>query len=119
MNVEDFREYCLSLPQVDENAPWTEPQYQSLVTFTVGGKWFALLDVDKKFCDLKASPEVIAEMQERYEAAFPAWHMNKSHWLGVRLGADMPDDVIKSLLKAAYDLIVKSLPKSKRTDLGL
>ncbi|MBD5329743.1 MAG: hypothetical protein HDS03_07690 [Bacteroides sp.] len=28
MNVEDFRDYCLSLAQAEENMPWTEPQYQ-------------------------------------------------------------------------------------------
>lgn len=45
MHVEKLREYCLRLPTPEENAPWTEPQYQMLVTFTVGGKWFCLADV--------------------------------------------------------------------------
>lgn len=48
MNLEDFRNFCLSLPCAKENSPWTEPQYQNLVSFTVADKWFCLLDMDKK-----------------------------------------------------------------------
>lgn len=119
MNVEELREYCLSLPKAEENAPWTEPQYQMLVTFTVGGKWFCLADVVKKFIDVKCSPEQIADMQAKYTGAFPAWHMNKQHWLGVRLESDMPDEVIRQLLKEGYDLIVNSFSDKGREELGL
>lgn len=37
MSVEELRDYCLSLPKAEENAPWTEPHYQMIMTFTVGG----------------------------------------------------------------------------------
>ena len=90
-----------------------------LVTFTVAGKWFCLADLDKKFIDVKCAPETIAEMQEKYQGAFPAWHMNKEHWLGVTLESDVPDAVIKQLLKDGYNLIVSSLSKKKREGLGL
>ncbi len=40
MNTEEFRNYCLSLPDSVEDQPLTEPQYQMLVTFKEGGKWF-------------------------------------------------------------------------------
>lgn len=119
MNVEELREYCLSLPKVEENQPWTEPQYEMLVTYKVGGKWFVLANLDEKFIDVKCDPEVIADMQSRYKGAFPAWHMNKDHWLGIRLGSDLPDTTIKRLIKDGYELIVNKLPKSIRTSLGL
>lgn len=119
MNTEELREYCLSLPEAVEAQPWTEPQYQMLVTFKVGGKWFCLFNPDEKFVDIKCDPEVIGEMQSRYEAAFPAWHMNKEHWLGVKLDSDMPDAQIRALIKAAYDLIVAHLPAKQRQSLGL
>lgn len=119
MNVEELREYCLSLKGAAENMPWTEPQYSMLATFTVGGKWFALADLDKKFIDVKCDSEKIREMQSRYEGAFPAWHMNKEHWLGVKLESDVPDDVIKSLLKEGYAAIVSHLPKKIKEELGV
>lgn len=37
--------------------------------------------------------------------AFPAWHINKEHWLGVRLGSDVPDSVIRSLIRDGYDTV--------------
>lgn len=119
MNVEELREYCLSLPGVEENQPWTEPQYEMLVTYKVGGKWFVLENPDEKFIDVKCDPEKILELQGRYQGAFPAWHMNKEHWLGVRLESDVPDLIIKQVIKDGYDLIVAKLPKKIRENLGI
>lgn len=117
MNLEELRDYCLSLPATEENLPWTEPQYQMLATFTVGGKWFCLVDMDRKFIDVKCDPEKVAEMQTLYEGAFPAWHMNKEHWLGVRLESDVPDNIIRELLHDGYELIVAKLPGKIRESL--
>lgn len=117
MNVEELRDYCISLAGVVENHPWTEPEYVMLVTFTVGGKWFCLVDLDNKFINVKCAPETISEMQSRYQGAFPAWHMNKTHWLGIHLESDVPDALIRSILKNGYDLIVAKLPKKFRGEL--
>lgn len=114
MNVEELRDFVLSLPKVEENQPWTEPQYEKLITYKVGGKWFMLEDPDKKFVDVKCDPETIADMQARYEGAFPAWHMNKEHWLGLRLDSDVPDATIKELIREGFRLIVNKLPKKVR-----
>lgn len=119
MNVEELREYCLSLPKVEENQPWTEPQYEMLITYKIGGKWFVLANPDKRFIDVKCDPEVIADMQSRYKGAFPAWHMNKEHWLGIKLESDVPNTTIKKVIKDGYDLIVTKLPKKTRENLGL
>lgn len=119
MNIEDFRNYCMSLPKANENSPWTEPQYQNLITFTVAGKWFCLLDIDNKFCNLKCVPESIVDLQEDYHGIQPAWHMNKTHWIKVVLDSDVPDKEIESLVKQAYDLVVNTLTKSKRIELGI
>lgn len=117
MNIEELREYCLSLKGAQENMPWTEPKYSMLMTFTIGGKWFCLADVEKKFIDVKCSPERVAEMQSRYNGAFPAWHMNKKHWLGVELESDVPDNVIRELLTDGYKLIVSKLPIIEKASL--
>lgn len=108
MNLEELREYCLSLPGAEERAPWKEPQYSMLITFTVGGKWFCLADLDKKFIDIKCDPAVIPEMIDRYQGASPAWHMNKKHWLSLKLQSDVHDDVIRQLILASYHLVAPS-----------
>lgn len=38
-------------------------------------------------------------------SAFSAWHMNKEHWLGVKLESDVPDSVIRSLIRDGYDTV--------------
>lgn len=119
MNIEEFRNQCLSFPQAKENAPWNEPQYQNLMTFTVADKWFCLLDLDNKFCDLKCPVEQVAELQDKYKGVEPAWHMNKTHWIKVILDSDIPKAEIEALVKQAYNLIIASLPKSKKQELGL
>lgn len=119
MNIEDFRDFCLSLPAAKENAPWTEPQYVNLVTFTVADKWFCLLDIENKFCDVKCNPDLVEELQDRYSGIQPAWHMNKKHWIKIVLDSDVPQSEIESLVHNAYDLIVAELSKAKRSELGL
>ncbi len=119
MNIEDFRNYCLSLPEAKESMPWTDPQYQNLITFTIAGKWFCLLDLDNKFCDLKCPVDSVTELQEKYHGIEPAWHMNKKHWIKLVLDSDVPAQEIKTLVKQAYNLIVASLTRSKLQELGL
>lgn len=119
MNVEELREFCLSLPKVEENRPWTKPQYEMLVTYKVGGKWFVLVNPDDKFIDVKCDPETIADMLARYKGAFPAWHMNKENWLGIRLESDIPDGTIKQIIKDGYGLILSKLSKKIRESLAL
>ncbi len=119
MNIEDFREFCLSLPAAHEKAPFSKPEYQNLITFTVGDKWFILLDLDKKACNIKADLETITRAQEKYTGAVNAWHMNKKHWLGIMLNSDIPDSEIKHLVTNGYNLIVKKLTKATRTALNL
>lgn len=119
MNIEDFRSFCLSLPQANENSPWVEPKYQNLITFTVAEKWFCLLDIENKFCDIKCKPENVEALQAKYSGIQPAWHMNKTHWIKIVLDSDVPDKEIESLVRQAYELIVGSLTKIKRQELGL
>lgn len=119
MNLEEFREFCLSLKGCRENAPWTDPRLQNLITFTIGGKWFSLLDLTNKFTNLKCASERIPELQEKYRGCFPAWHMNKSHWISVCLESDVPDKEIKELITSAYNLIVLKLSRKTREELGL
>lgn len=119
MNIEDFRNYCLEFPEAQENMPWSEPQYQNLMTFTVADKWFCLLDLENKFCDLKCPEEQVTELQDKYKGVEPAWHMNKTHWIKVILDSDIPPEETEKLVKQAYDTIVSSLPKSKKQGLGL
>lgn len=70
MNVEDFRELCLSMPFAKENAPWSEPKYEDLLTYTIGDKWFCLLDLKEERCNLKCEPGKFLDLQEESKFIF-------------------------------------------------
>lgn len=118
MNVEEFRDYCLSLKGTTEKMPWADPEYSGVLVFEVGDKWFGFVDVDKfEFCDLKCDPEMSKELQARYEGITPGWHMNKKYWISVYFNSDVPDELIKELVAAAHDIVLYKLPKKKQTEI--
>ena len=119
MNIEEFRNICLSFPFAQENSPWADHKYDHLVTFTVASKWFCILDIENKFCNIKCDPNQIDTLLEKYNGAMPAWHMNKRHWIKIVLESDIPDKEIASLISQAYNLIVNKLPKSTITKMTI
>ena len=66
MNIEETREYCLSLKNVTECFPFDDV---SLV-FKVEGKMFLLLplDAEEPCVSLKCSTDYIEDLRERYAA---------------------------------------------------
>ena len=119
MNVEEFRNYVLSLKGTTEKMPWTEPEYSSLLVFEVGDKWFGFVDIDKfEFCNLKCDPERSIELQEKYEGIKPGWHMNKKYWISVYFHSDVPDSLIKELVVASHDIVFNKLPKKVQVEIS-
>ncbi len=47
----------------------------------------------------------------------PGWHMNKKYWISVYFEQDVPDSLIRELVKASYDLVAGSLTKKEREEL--
>lgn len=110
MNIEDFRNYCLTFPAVTEAFPFDQ---QTLV-LKVHGKMFALCDVENfSGVNLKCEPEKAIELREKFDGIKPGYHMNKTHWNTVSLFLDVSDELLLELTKDSYDLVYKSLPKIK------
>lgn len=108
MNIEQFRELCLAFPGATEETPFGP---ETLV-FKVGGKIFALTDLDTfASTNLKCDPERAVEMRERYHGILPGYHMNKKHWNTVLTDGSVPDALIRELLRHSYALVVASLPR--------
>ncbi|MET7000921.1 MmcQ/YjbR family DNA-binding protein [Chitinophaga defluvii] len=114
MNIEQFRDYCLSLAGVTEEFPFGE---QTLV-YKVMGKIFALTDIDNfESVNLKCDPEEAVELRERYEGVTPGYHMNKKHWNTVSMEAGIANKLLYEWIRKSYDLVVASLPKKVRESL--
>lgn len=58
--------------------------------------------------------EQIVDLQERYEGITPGYHMNKKHWISVHFEKDVPDKLIKELVKQSYDIVVATLSRKER-----
>lgn len=115
MNIEDFRTFCLSLPGVTEKMPFgrAASEYdRNLLVFSVADKWFCFVNVDAfDFCTLKCPPGEALRLQAACEAVRPAYHMNKQHWISLRLDSGLDDQTIRTFLRSAYDAVIASLPK--------
>ena len=114
MNVELFREYCLTKKGVEETFPFGE----DTLVFKVGGKIFCLLGlVEADRCNLKCEPEKAIELRQTYSSVIPGFHMNKMHWNTVYFNQDLSDKLILELIDHSYDLVKESLPKKIKENL--
>ena len=112
MNIEEVREYALSLKGAEESLfcdDW--------VQYRVEGKWFMLtwLAAPEPRVAVKCAPELAIELRERYRGIEPAYHMNKRMWNDLYLERDLNDTDIKHWIKHSYDEVVKKLPKKIRS----
>lgn len=112
MNVEEVRNFCLSLKAVKEDFPFGE----DTLVFKVAGKMFALASLDSipPQINLKCDPEKAIELRESYNAVIPGYHMNKKHWNTVILDGSIKKTEIQTWVKDSYNLVVNSLKKSEK-----
>lgn len=114
MNIEDFRDYCLSKKGVTESFPFDS---ETLV-FKVGDKMFALTSIELfQSVNLKCDPERSIELRETYDGVQPGYHMSKVHWNTVTIDSDVPNQLFLELVEHSYDLVYKSLTKRLRDGL--
>lgn len=114
MNIEELREYCLSLKGVTEHFPFGE----TTLVFKVGGKMFCLSNLEGYLAiAVKNDPEKNIELREEFPAVKPGYHMNKKHWNTVEIDGSLSDDMIKNLVDESYDLVVMALPRKKQQEI--
>lgn len=108
MNIEEVRDYCLSLPYATEDFPFDE----TTLVFRVENKIFAMVDLVKtEWFVLKCDPEYAIELREEHVEISGAWHMNKKYWNQINLLGSLPEKLIKDLIRHSYNEVVKKLPK--------
>lgn len=117
MNIEQFRDYCLSKKGVTESFPFGE---ETLV-FKVMEKMFALagLDSHPASANLKCDPERAIQLREEYDGLIvPGFHMSKVHWNTVELEKNLPQELVLELIDHSYNLVVKGLTKKLQAELA-
>ena len=108
MNIEEIREFCISLKGTTECFPFDDVT----LVFKVGGKMYALLSLDGELSiNLKCDPARAIELREHYPAVTPGYHMNKKHWNSLLIDGSVPQKLIEQWILDSYTLVKGSLPK--------
>ena len=113
MNVEEFRDYCLSLPDVTEATPFekfSRGKYTILV-FYINSHMFCYFNIDEfSNITIKCDPTKIVELKEMYQAIREPFNGDKRYWISVQPNLDLSDEDLKALVRQSYE-IVKSKKK--------
>lgn len=116
MDILDFREYVLSLPLVEECTPFDE----TTLVYKIGGRMFACADMEEfDRVTVKHDPDEGEALRDRYAEITPAFHFNKRYWSSLAVGGDLPDSLIRELIRSSYFYTLRNTvtPKYLREEL--
>jgi predicted DNA-binding protein (MmcQ/YjbR family) len=116
MNVEEVREYCLSVKGASECFPFDD----TTLVFKVMDKMFAYMSLeasDSGFrINLKCEAEKAIELREKFSGIVPGYHANKKYWNTIYLDSDVPDNELKTLIQHSVDEVIRKLPRKKQDE---
>lgn len=116
-SIADVRAACAGLPGSCETFPFDG----ATLVFKVGGKMYALTGItdDPVTLSLKVRPECGEELRAAHPAIEPGYHLNKRHWITATLDGTVPDALLHDLLSGSHTLVVASLTRAQRAELGV
>ncbi len=115
MDIEELREFCLSLKGVTEELPFDD----NTLVFKVLNKIFVVADINNfESINVKCDPEKAIELREKYSSVKAGFHMNKKHWNTIEVNSELTDSEIKQWILHSYNLIVNKLSKKDKTILN-
>ncbi len=114
MNRDELENYILEYYSAEIDFPWLKfPNYE-VFRHEDNRKWFALImDVSKnklgldddeiiEVVNFKCDPILIDSLKTE-SGVYPAYHMNKEHWISVALD-EVCDEKIKMILDISFEL---------------
>ncbi len=109
MDIEQVREYCLTLPGVTEDSPYGP----DMIVFRIEGKIFLHLPLEYAVprIAVKLPPEEGQDLRDRHTAIRAAYHLNKVHWNEILIENTFPSEQIQNWILESYNLVLSSLPK--------
>ena len=124
MTKQEFLEYCLNTYGTSPDYPFNEDFETAVLRHTNNRKWYAIvMRVSRRKFEFE-SDEIIdvvnlklpTEMFGSFGAVdgvYPAYHMNKLHWISVLL-PDAPDDVVLFLVNVSFEATKAKKKKSNQ-----
>lgn len=115
MNIEELRNFCLSLKGTSEKMPFDD----KILAFYVMNKMFCLTNLHLfESINIKCDPDEALLLREEFEEVIPGYHMNKKHWNTVNVKGKIPDKLLKKWIVNSYNLVIKGLPKKVKLQLS-
>lgn len=116
MDIEEFRNYCISLEGVTEKTPFGKfaARYDSILVFYILDHMFCLVDMDNfTSVTVKSTPDEIEEIRMNHSSVSDPLNLSLRYWIQLNLNGDIPDRKIYSLVKRSYDIVKTKYTKKK------
>ena len=126
MTKQEFLEYCLSTYSTLPDYPFDEDFETAVLRHTDNRKWYAIVmrvsrrkfgfDSDEvvDVVNLKLPIDMFGSFGEA-DGVYPAYHMNKLHWISVLL-PDASEDVVSFLTNASFEATRAKIKRAKHID---
>ena len=124
MTKQEFFELCSSSYFTQPDYPFDDWMESAVFRHADNKTWFAIvLSVSRRkfgfdsdevidVVNLKLPTEMFGSFGTA-DGVYPAYHMNKLHWISVLL-PDAPDDVVQFLLNASFEATKSKIKQRKR-----
>ena len=113
MDVIEFRDFCLSLPLVEESTPFDE----NVLVYKIGGRMFAYADMNDfwRFA-VKCDPDEAGQLRAVHPEVEPAHHSDRRHWNDIRTDGRLSDEFLRQQIINSYLLVIHKnvTPKALR-----
>lgn len=111
MTLDHIHYHCLKKKFVTEEFPFDEDR----LSLKLWVKCFCSPTLIPRLASVfKCEPKNAIELRERYSSVTPGYHMNKKHWNSVEIDGTISPKLLFQWIDDSYNLVVNSLPKSKR-----
>lgn len=105
MDIESFREYCLSLPGTTEGMKWDH------LCFMIEEKIFVIADIDTgSSFSIKCNPDDFDALTAR-DGIAQAYHLAKRQWIQIENLDVLNDNELKARVAESRALVLAKLPK--------
>lgn len=116
MNIEEYRNYCLSKKGVTESFPFGKKP--TLLVFKVMGKMFTSTDITYfEKIRLKFKPEDVQITRESYPEVSKPEYVNPDHWNNINMHGNLDDSLIRQWIDNSYEMVKQNLTRKQRQEL--
>lgn len=118
MNIEELRDYCLSLDGVTEKTPFGKfaKRYESILVFYVFEHMFCFFDIDDfTSVSVRTTSDEKESITARYSQSVNK-PLNKTlkNWVQLTINQDIPDGEIIKLINISYEIVTKKYHRKSK-----